>query len=241
MRTLAQYSFVLRDGGKVAFHIHNDGYAEGAAAYFLFAHLSSARGSFADRFHRANERAEICSMDSDQGVLFRYAVADDGSLVARRRVRNDRGDAVDKWVVFFRGHYAEFINRYALPADLIEGPLRLIYTPRRAVASEWVTRAQLERRHTIALAKLLDYRDRYPEMTVNIEIQEAEVRELWRAIEQFDGQVVRPSNSKAGPLQSPRGKPFHASMRVSGYADHRRANPKEQLNFVLPLARRSCR
>ncbi|MFG7180681.1 hypothetical protein ACGYQ5_14230 [Burkholderia pseudomallei] len=185
MSTRATYTFVLPYGGNVTMYIHHDGYPEGAARYLLAAHLSESRGSLADRFHRANDRAEL--MVGEPGdAQYAYAIHSDGTLSARKR------DPGGPWAPFFAGHYAEFINRYA-PEDalaLAGGPLKLVKTSRFVDRREWCTRGQLERRHAAAIEVLNSYRERFPKSTGNIQYCESEVASLALALLEYDGGEV---------------------------------------------------
>lgn len=182
MSTRATYTFVLPYGGNVTMYIHHDGYPEGAARYLLAAHCATSKGSLADRFHRANERAELMGRDEPGDIQYAYAVHDDGTLSARKR---DTGG--HPWMPFFAGHYAEFINRYASADTMPEGKIKLVKTSRWLDHREWCTRGQLERRHAAAIEALEQYRERFPTHTGNIATAEGEVAALALALVQYDG------------------------------------------------------
>lgn len=111
MATRATYSFESDFNEQtVTFYIHWDGYPEGAAMYFWNMHKNSNfKGVLADVFIKANPMsAELTANHELHGdTEYRYYVDSDGYLVAKKREFNE-----NMFVVFFQGHYAEFINHY---------------------------------------------------------------------------------------------------------------------------------
>jgi len=111
MATRATYSFE-RDFNEqtVTFYIHWDGYPEGAAMYFWNMHKNRHfKGGLADVFIKANPMsAEFTDNHEFHGdTEYRYYTNSDGNLVAKKREFHE-----NKFIAFFEGHYAEFINTY---------------------------------------------------------------------------------------------------------------------------------
>lgn len=117
MSTRATYQFNHKEAGIITFYIHYDGYPEGAARYLLNMHKAVVKGkALSSQFVVGNPlMAEItidhrCHADTE----FRYSFHHDGTMEAQKEIF--AGD-LHKFVTFFTGHYAEFINEY-LPQEI---------------------------------------------------------------------------------------------------------------------------
>lgn len=107
MSTRATYSFLKKaDDHKpsVTFYVHYDGYPEGAAQYLAAACMfENERGSLAENFLRANDRAEFTGSHETHGdTEYRYTVKRDSVTV--------ESGYGDEWSVIYSGDLAEFIK-----------------------------------------------------------------------------------------------------------------------------------
>ncbi len=114
MSTRATYLFKAHDWHPaVCFYIHHDGYEDGAAAYFLNAIVlsQSGNGGLADRFHRANDRAEFTKgHDAHGDTKYRYTVTlgEQGEPM----LKADKRRMDDSWTPCYQGTLREFINAH---------------------------------------------------------------------------------------------------------------------------------
>lgn len=130
MSTRATYHFPAT---RTTFYIHSDGYPDGAAGYLFRALVFEAdmgfggfeesyaksAGGFADRFHRANHRAELTTSADDHGDLeYRYTV-EPGELHREKgdpvltveSVANDwSGKGEPALTVIYKGPLSAFLN-----------------------------------------------------------------------------------------------------------------------------------
>lgn len=117
MATRATYSFANSYlEREVTFYIHWDGYPEGAAAYFWNMHSKKHwKGELAEIFIKANpESAEFTdSHDYHGDTEYRYYMDAKGILTAQEVDREAFLTSCPKFLTFFQGHYAEFINQYS--------------------------------------------------------------------------------------------------------------------------------
>lgn len=110
MSTRATYK-VITELTETTFYIHHDGYPEGASEYFQNALKSDRRGSFADRFHNANERAEITLSHNAHGdTEYRYDIRTSGDEIVVMAMATSWDS--DKGEVVFNGTLTEFIAKY---------------------------------------------------------------------------------------------------------------------------------
>lgn len=114
MSTRATYQFTNRLNAKTTFYIHHDGYPEGAAAYFMAAMIHktddpSPHESLAERFIRANTRAELSKGHDDHGdTEYQYDYDCKTNKVTARKIGWNNRDAA----VIFNGTLEEFVNKY---------------------------------------------------------------------------------------------------------------------------------
>lgn len=87
-------------------YIHHDGYEEGAAVYFWRMHHAKG-ATFADRFHRANEGAELTFSDAGR-VQFTYTL---NSQTGHLEVE-ERDTSTDEISLVFSGTWWRFVNEY---------------------------------------------------------------------------------------------------------------------------------
>ena len=156
MSTRATYRFEPDSNGITAgttFYIHHDGYPEGAAAY-LYAMLDhgNTHGGLADRFHRANERAELTSSHYVHGDTdYRYTIyfcGGEANITSYKRIRGS-GER-DGWTVNADETLISFIQRHG---HAIEGYRPLVCVKHVWRGDEWMTASHAERH--INVAKLL--------------------------------------------------------------------------------------
>jgi|GEM_PF-4087877 len=95
----------------VCFYVHSDSYPEGAANYFLQMHYcKNPRGHYADRFFRANIKAEFSSShahDFNSDVEYCYTLNAQGQLIVLHRPTSDRSH----WLNIYKGAWYEFVNQ----------------------------------------------------------------------------------------------------------------------------------
>ena len=113
MSTRATYSFELdfqpSETQIVSFYIHHDGYPEGAASYFWNMHKAKHyRGGLAERFIKSNPiQCELTvSHEHHEDTEYQYSMSNEGYLTAKYC------NYGEEFIVFFEGHYSEFINKY---------------------------------------------------------------------------------------------------------------------------------
>jgi hypothetical protein len=109
MSTRATYTFLTTaDDHKpsVTFYIHHDGYPEGAAQYLAAAcTFENERGSLAENFLRANDRAEFTGSHETHGdTEYRYTVRLYAVVVEARKFYGE-----ESWSVIYTGPLADFI------------------------------------------------------------------------------------------------------------------------------------
>jgi len=111
MSTGATYQF-NDHGCTTTVYVHQYGYPQGAAAYFLaMHHVKSSKGRAVD-FIRSNGLAEITkSHGAHEDTEYQYTIKKDGELKAVRILRDFSKDTRTK-EIFFTGQYTKFINLY---------------------------------------------------------------------------------------------------------------------------------
>ncbi|RQR47676.1 hypothetical protein DIE19_34295 [Burkholderia sp. Bp9126] len=180
MSLSATFTFALQYGGTATFYVREGGHPSSAAMHLLAAHVLDAHGSLADKFHRANEAAELTSCEFHKDLSYRYAVDLDGYLLMYRR-----DSCTDEWERICFGHYAQFINGYAPARALGDGTLKLIRMSRTGDCREWVTRGQLVSRYHAAVTKLASHRERFPDRTDSIAGYQGAVAALSLALQRY--------------------------------------------------------
>lgn len=110
MSTRATYEFNSKNHPKVAVYIHYDGYPTGAAMYFYAAlNAENQRGSFATRFVKSNELAELTeSHDAHGDTEWRYTYDEATSVL---HVSERIGFSED-WRQYYSGSLAAFVNAH---------------------------------------------------------------------------------------------------------------------------------
>lgn len=193
MSTRATYEFISEFCTNTIY-IHHDGYLQGAAYYFWNMHHNHSKGNAASRFLRANEQAELTGDHNSHGdTEYRYTLDKKGKLTAM----NCGLETGNKWKVVFRGHYAEFLNKYG-PKSFMENfeELRELKT-REYMEPEWVTRSELVERIALARAEAARFKPDNPNHTSYL--KQAERLEI--LLEEWDGPA--PESIPAGLLESP--------------------------------------
>lgn len=179
MSTRATYQFTGRHIATVVLYIHHDGYESGASVYFWNAHhCANDHGNFADKFHRANDRAEFTQSHTAHGdTEYRYTFnVDTGELVCSKRTGWDGLTDRDNWRTIYLGPWHEFVNDHC---EQIEGFTALRELPGGEYRSPQVWSATQLIAYIEAKQKEADeYAAKYPQWTGNIAGQHAEVKRL---------------------------------------------------------------
>lgn len=126
MSTRATYSFEHEWRPKVTFYIHMDNYPEGAAVYFWNMHKHRHyKGSLADTFIKGNPFAvELTNRhEGHSDTEYRYYMDQQGILTAKKSDYS----VENKFITFFSGHYAEFINLYSDYLVQTESKYEILY------------------------------------------------------------------------------------------------------------------
>ena len=111
MSTRATYQF-NDHGCTTTVYVHQYGYPQGAAAFFLAMHHARSGKGHAVDFIRSNGLAEITkSHDAHGDTDYQYTIKKDGELKAVRILRDFSKDTRTK-EIFFTGQYTRFINLY---------------------------------------------------------------------------------------------------------------------------------
>lgn len=111
MSTRATYNFKYKNRkGSNCIYIRDDGYPEGAAAYFYETLIKpNLRGNFATQFFLTNEKAELTlGHDFPLNTQFRYDITGSGpeaKIVCKKFVK------LYNWKVIFKGPLYKFIDQ----------------------------------------------------------------------------------------------------------------------------------
>lgn len=198
MSTRATYSFTSRFLGTVTFYIHSDGYPAWACRYFHNAVTSDAKGTFADKFFRANPKAELTrSHDTHGDTEYRYSVTIDADRGCPSAIRIEERQQDDTWALVFAGSVHDFINQQLFTTEgklYNSGPNYPTLPPvvvQKGTRGHLTTVSRLLAQRGKAEVELAAYRLKFPHYTGNIDAMAAGVRRFDEALDAAFTDVVK--------------------------------------------------
>lgn len=188
MSTRATYQFISngmhRPHTEVTFYIHHDGYESGAALYFWnMHHCKNKHGGLAERFLRANDRAELTDgHDSIGDTQYRYTLRSDMLTVAKCAYT----EKARVWTNIYFGNLYEFINSNPEQIGQFE-ELRPIKDRHNNYGAMYATRSELVAEWEAACTDASTYAERFPQYVGNVSAKRDAVQRAYDAILQYDG------------------------------------------------------